>query len=201
MVPTKVNTSGSSLARWSSKRRMRILAAAVCLLQLASTPSAAEPEVGEARGKRRQGHPFCPSDHEGRLIPRSNPRHPAGQSGVSVVQHLELLEPVRRLPVQVLHVAIRPTRTIRPGDFSTSFSRIGPAFSGSAPTNLSIASIQSRKRRLVSRSTARVQASLLEAGLAHQPGPVRDVVAGHRSRPVPVGSGERRASPLFSRSG
>jgi ligand-binding sensor domain-containing protein len=44
-VPAKVNTSGSSLPRWSSKRRMRILAAAgVCFLQLASTPSAAEPE-------------------------------------------------------------------------------------------------------------------------------------------------------------
>ena len=44
MVPPKVNTSGSSLARGSSKRRMRILAAGVCFLQLASTPSAAEPE-------------------------------------------------------------------------------------------------------------------------------------------------------------
>ena len=37
--------SGSWLARWSLKRRMRILAAAVCLLTLASTPSAAEPEL------------------------------------------------------------------------------------------------------------------------------------------------------------
>ena len=45
MVPTKVKTSGSSLARWSLKRRMRILAAAVCLLTLVSTPSAAEPEL------------------------------------------------------------------------------------------------------------------------------------------------------------
>ena len=44
MVPPEVNTSGSSLALGSSKRRMRILAAGVCFLQLASTPSAAEPE-------------------------------------------------------------------------------------------------------------------------------------------------------------
>ena len=34
MVPTRVKTSGSSLARRSSKRLMRILAAAVCLLAL-----------------------------------------------------------------------------------------------------------------------------------------------------------------------
>ena len=45
MVPARVNTSGSSLARWSWKPRMRILAAGVCFLQLASTPSAAEPEL------------------------------------------------------------------------------------------------------------------------------------------------------------
>jgi len=45
MVPAKVNTSGSPLARSSSKRRLRILAAGVCFLQLASTPSAAEPEL------------------------------------------------------------------------------------------------------------------------------------------------------------
>jgi hypothetical protein len=45
MVPAKVNTSGSPLARWSAKRWMRILAAGVCFLQLASTPSAAEPEL------------------------------------------------------------------------------------------------------------------------------------------------------------
>ena len=43
MMAAKINTSGSSLARWSSKRRMRILAAGACLLQLASTPSAPEP--------------------------------------------------------------------------------------------------------------------------------------------------------------
>ena len=43
MMPARVNTSGSSLARWSSKRRIRILAAGACFLQLASTPSAAEP--------------------------------------------------------------------------------------------------------------------------------------------------------------
>jgi ligand-binding sensor domain-containing protein/signal transduction histidine kinase len=45
MVSAKVNTSGSSLARGRSKRRMRILVAGVCFLQLASIPSAAEPEL------------------------------------------------------------------------------------------------------------------------------------------------------------
>ena len=45
MVPTRVKTSGSALARSSSQRRMRILAAGVCVLPLASTPSAAEPEL------------------------------------------------------------------------------------------------------------------------------------------------------------
>lgn len=43
--------------------------------------------------------PFCPSGHEGRLVPRSDPRHPAGQSRVSLVQHLKLVELVRRLRV------------------------------------------------------------------------------------------------------
>jgi signal transduction histidine kinase/ligand-binding sensor domain-containing protein len=43
-VPAKIHTSASSLARARVKRRMRILAAGACVLQLASTPSAAEPE-------------------------------------------------------------------------------------------------------------------------------------------------------------
>jgi hypothetical protein len=48
MVPAKVNTSGGSLARRSSKRRMRIPAAEVCFLRLASTRSAAERDIAEA---------------------------------------------------------------------------------------------------------------------------------------------------------
>ena len=44
-VPTKINPSGSPLARSRSHRRMRILAAGVCFLQLASALSAAEPAL------------------------------------------------------------------------------------------------------------------------------------------------------------
>jgi ligand-binding sensor domain-containing protein/signal transduction histidine kinase len=45
MVPATVNTSGRSLAGWSWRRRIRILAAATCVLRLASGVCAAEPEL------------------------------------------------------------------------------------------------------------------------------------------------------------
>jgi ligand-binding sensor domain-containing protein/signal transduction histidine kinase len=45
MVPAMLNTSGRSLAGWSWKPRIRILAAATCVLRLASSLCAAEPEL------------------------------------------------------------------------------------------------------------------------------------------------------------
>ena len=102
MVPTKVNTSGSSLARWSSKRRMRILAAAVCLLALASAPSAAEPALVTLAVSEGKDIRFAHLTSKDGLPPGTDPRHSSGRSGFFVVQHLGRAEPVRRLPVQVL---------------------------------------------------------------------------------------------------
>ena len=95
-------------------------AAAVCFLTLVSTPGAAEPELElvKSHGQRRQRHPFCPSDQRGTAYPRVKSATSSRTiKGFSWFNTSGVLEPVRRLPVQVRTVAMRLTRTTRPGAF------------------------------------------------------------------------------------
>ena len=155
--------------------------------------------VGETRAKRRQRRSFRPSHQQRRIIARPNTRHTSGQSRVRVVQHLGVLEPLRRLPVPFLHprsgspelsdrrlswVCVQGSlrvsldwleRVVRP--FRSCYGNVNPF----------------PDRRQQPRDTP-------AAGVAHKSGPGRDVVARHRGRSVPIRSRDRRVSPLFPRS-
>ena len=142
-----MNRSGSPLARSRSKRADAKLRGGGVLSSACLRSERSGTRVGETRRKRRQGHPLCPSDQQGRLVPRRNPRHPSGRSGVLMVQHLGRAEPVRRLPVQILPARSGPPE-LPGGELSPIMSsRTGPGISGSATTNLSIGSIPPPKPR------------------------------------------------------
>ena len=87
--PARMNWTGSPLARSRAKRRMRSCAAAACFLQLASALSAAEPALVRLAVSEGKDIRFAHLTSKERLVPRPSPRHPSGQSGFLVVQHLE----------------------------------------------------------------------------------------------------------------
>ena len=201
MVPTKVKTSGSSLARWSLKRRMRILAAAVCLLTLVSTPSAAEP-----------GELVKLAVSEGKDIRFA---HLITRDGLSPGQIRDILQDNQGFlwfntsgflnrydGYQFKSYSRDRAHPNYPAGGFLNFvfkDRSGFLWIGSNESLDRFDPVTETSTRFPIDSKGPGQSP--EAGLAHQPGSVRDVVVGHRGRPAPSGSSERRASPLFSRSG
>ena len=184
-----------------SKRRMRILAAAVCFLPLASTPSAAEPELVKLAVSEGKDIRFAHLTSKDGLSPGQIRDILQDDQGFLMVQHLGRAEPVRRLPVQIVPSRSRPTRTIRPGAFSTIVfkDRSGFLWIGSNESLDRFDPVTETSTRFADRPQRSGQCP--RAGLAHQPGSGRDIVAGHRGRPAPAGSRERHVPPLCSRSG
>ena len=139
-----------------SKCRMRSCAAAVCLLQLASALSAAEPALVRLAVSEGKDIRFA---------------HLTTKDGLSPGQIRDILQDDQGFlwfntsgvlnrydGYQFKSYSRDPAHPNYPaGAFSSPFSRTGPGISGSAPTNLSIGSIPSPKPRPACRSTTTVR--------------------------------------------
>ena len=156
MVPARVNTSGSSLARWSWKRRMRILAAAVCFLQLASPLSAAEPELVKLAVSEGKDIRFAHLTSKDGLPPGTIRNILQDDQGFLWFNTSGALNRYDGYKFKSYR-RDRAHPNYPAGGFLHTFSRTVPGFCGSAPMNLSSGLIPPPKPRPASRSTATVR--------------------------------------------
>ena len=179
---------------------MRILAAGVCFLQLASTPSAAEPELVKLAVSEGKDIRFAHLTSRDGLSPGQIRDILQDNQGFLWFNTSNLLNRYDGYQFRSYRRDAAHPNYPAGGFLNFVFKdRSGFLWIGSNESLDRFDPVTETSTRFpIDRNGSRQSP---EAGLAHQPGPVRDVVAGDRGRSVPIGSGERRVSPLFPRSG